>query len=218
MQFRVIFTSMIAAAALMGCAGMTDLQPSPRFSNELGKQYTNLSIDNEVSGYKGLKTEYFAKKGQRALAGIDVQPEQPSTWNVPHEYRPELKNAYDMLQIALVPDRKKVEKPVAAADAQAYFDCWIEQAHKHWVPDSHENDCRAAFYEAFCRMYNGKCSAAIDSDHIFRIYFNTGKSDVGDKGREVISKVAAAFDKGGLIQIQGRCRSCQADFGGYPGQ
>jgi outer membrane protein OmpA-like peptidoglycan-associated protein len=197
MQFRVIFTSFVAAVALMGCADMATVKPSPRFSNELGKQYTSLSIDNTASAYKGMKTEYFTKKGQQAYAGVDVQPEDPTTWNVPTEYRPELKNAYDMLQIALVPDRKKVEKPVAAADAQAYFDCWIDQAHQHWVPNSHENDCRAAYYAAFCHMYNGKCSAAIDSDHIFRIYFNMGKNEVDEKGREQISKVAATFNKGG---------------------
>jgi outer membrane protein OmpA-like peptidoglycan-associated protein len=196
MKIKVIFASVVAALILAACADTQGLH-SRQFSQELGKQYTQLSVGDEVSNYKWLNTEHFAKKGERATAGIDIQPEQPSTWNVPREYRPELKNAYDMLQIALVPDRKKVETPIAAADAQAYFDCWTEQAHKHWVPNAYENDCRAAFYEAFCRMYHGKCSSAINSDHIFRIYFETGKSIVDEKGRDVISKVSGTFDKGG---------------------
>src|SRR4051812_12744911 len=118
MKFSPVFAGILTAFALIACSTMSSLQPSPVFSNELAKQYKGLSVNNTPSGYKWSKDEYFAKKGQRAANGIDVQPERPTSWNIPREYRPELKNAYDMLQIALVPDRKKVLKPTAAADAQ----------------------------------------------------------------------------------------------------
>lgn len=197
MKFHSILAGVFASVALMACSHMPSLAPAQSFSQQLGKQYTQLSVNDEKSSYRWLNTEYFAKKGDRASQRIDVQPEDPATWNVPREYRPELKNAYDMLQIALVPDQKKVLKPIPAADAQAYFDCWVEQAHKKWTPTARENDCRANFYAAFCRMYNGKCSAAIDSDHIFRLYFDTNQSAVRSKDYKAITKAIATFKKGG---------------------
>lgn len=197
MKFRSMFAGVVAAMALSACSHVSTLQPAQSFSQQLGKQYTALSVNDGRSSYNWDRSQYFAKKGERAKARIDVQPEDPASWNVPREYRPELNNAYDMLQIALVPDKKKVYKPLPAADAQAYFDCWVEQAHKRWVPTSRENDCRANFYEAFCRMYNGKCSSAIDSDHIFRLYFGLNESQVKGKDQNVITKAAATFKKSG---------------------
>ena len=196
MKFRSLVTGIVASAALLACSHLPSLQPAQSFSQQLSKQYEHLSVNDQHSSYKWLKTGYFARKSQRAGQRIDVQPEDPATWNVPREYRPELKNAYDMLQIALVPDQKKVLKPIQAADAQAYFDCWVEQAHQKWVPTARENDCRANFYTAFCRMYNGKCSAAIDSDHIFRFYFDTNQSTVRRQDYSSVTKAIATFKKG----------------------
>jgi outer membrane protein OmpA-like peptidoglycan-associated protein len=196
MKIRSLAVLLLAVIGLVACADMNTLQ-SRKFSRELGKQYSQISVNDEVSDYKWSDKEHFSKKSERAYKMVDVQPEQPTNWNVPHEYRPELKNAYDMLQIALIPDRKKVEKPLAAADAQVYFDCWVEQSHKHWVPNAHENDCRAAFYESFCRMYNGKCTSAIGRDHIFRLYFSAHQSIITPKGETVIDKIITTYHNGG---------------------
>ena len=196
MNFRHLVVGMVAAVALAACA---HLAPAPSFLQELSKQYAHLSQpDGSPHGYKWskAKAEHFKGKSERAAAGVDVQPENPITWNVNREVRPELLNAYDMLQIALVPDQKKVTRPVPAAQAQAYFDCWVDQAHSKWVPTSRAADCRAGFYEAFCRMYSDKCQGAVVRDQVFRVHFDTDVSAVNAVGRQTVAKAAEAFTKG----------------------
>jgi OmpA-OmpF porin, OOP family len=197
MKMRLIVASICALLAVTACSHFDPipLQGAPSFQEQLGKQYTALSVNDEPSSIEFLNQEYFAKKGERATAGVDVQPEDPVTWNVPREYRPEMNNAYDMLQIALVPDAKKVTAPIAAADAQAFFDCWVDQVHKQW-PKANASQCRAAFYEAFCRMYGNDCKSIL-SDDIFRVYFDTNKYDVKTEGYNAVAQAAVEFGKKG---------------------
>lgn len=189
------------AVLLTACAGSSTLRPAPQFSRQLGQHYTSLSMDLKgTSHYQWRNRAYFADKAQQAQQGVDVQPEDPATWALPPGHQAELNNAHRILQTALVPDRKKVLRPWDAADAQAYFDCWIEQqarAGKSALRLARRNDCRAAFYTAFCQMYNGRCTAAIDSSHIFRLYFDAGQSRIRPVDQPVVKKIATVFKKGG---------------------
>lgn len=191
MTFRSLIAGAVAALAVAACATVT---PAPSFVQELSAQYNKLYIAQEGPSYKWANTKYFAEKSERVAAGKLVQPEQPNTWNVPTELRPEMNNAYDMLQIALVPDRKKQTSPIAAARAQAYFDCWVEQAHKKWTPTHRGQDCRAAFYEQICIMYNGQCNA---QGNIFRVYFDTDSTRLNTEARKAVADAVALFNKQG---------------------
>ncbi|MDB5478682.1 MAG: ompA family protein [Alphaproteobacteria bacterium] len=195
MKFRSILTGALASLALVACASW-HLEPAQSFRQELSAQYMRLARADGRPIHRWFNPTYFAAKSYQAAHGVDVQPEQPDTWNIPHEERDELKNAYDMLQIALVPDRKKVTKPVPAAQAQAAFDCWVEQADRNFIPSSQEKDCKAAFYEAFCRMYGGQCNASVKSDQIFRIYFDTNKTRIDAAGQSAIAAAVASYKQG----------------------
>lgn len=197
MKFYFALAVILSALLVTACGGMSSLQPSPNFSHQLSRQYQQLSVDNTRSSYKWGNSPYFTLKSQRASQRVDVQPENPKNWNVPREYRTELNNAYDMLQIALVPNKKKVLNPVPAANAQAYFDCWVEQAHKQWTPTSRTNDCRTNFYSSFCKMYNGRCSTAIDNNHIFRLYYAAGQTGLDSKHMKIAKQIAKTYKKGG---------------------
>jgi OOP family OmpA-OmpF porin len=207
---RAVMT--IAAAALLVTACSTAMEtsenasnkatsylsprvaPGQSFSSELAREYHALATWENEPWFDGSDAAYYNSKGNSAARGNDVQPEDPDTWNVG---TPELKNAYDMLQIALVPDRKKVTTPVPAAQAQAYFDCWVEQTQEKWVPTSQEHDCRARFYEAFCQMYKGTCHGQQPAmDKIYRVFFVTGKSDLDAKGWKTVDAAAAAYRAG----------------------
>lgn len=193
MKFRPFLIGSLAALTVVACA---TVRPAPSFVQELNKQYTQLFTPDNKPMYTWSKHEYFAGKAAKVAAGRDVQPEDPNTWNVPREQRDELNNAYDMLQIALVPHQKKVMTPIPAARAQAYFDCWVEQSQRRWVPTSRQNDCRAAFYQAFCEMYPGKCRGAMNTDNIFRIYFDTNKFNLDTASRKVVANAVASYHKG----------------------
>lgn len=197
MTFRTLIAGVAVSFAVAACA---TLAPAPSFVQELSKQYHNLYIEQKGPSYKWANTKYFAEKSQRVAAGKLVQPEQPNTWNVPQELRAEMNNAYDMLQIALIPDRKKVDSPIAAARAQAYFDCWVEQTHKKWTPTNLSQDCRAAFYKQFCIMYGKQCSGKAQAQAaqgaMYRIYFDTNKTDIDAEGRAAIAAAVDAYNKG----------------------
>jgi OOP family OmpA-OmpF porin len=176
------------------------LAPSRAFSDELAKQYNHYAKFETEPYYDATDMAYYHSKAYHAKKGIDVQPEDPGSWNVA---TPELKNAYDMLQIALVPDAKKVRTPIAAAQAQAAYDCWVEQTQEKWIPTKQGLNCRARFYEAFCRMYGGACvGTKIDAmsmarmDRIYRVFFATNRTDLNAEARAAVNKAAAAYKAG----------------------
>lgn len=187
---RVASLAAVAVFALSACA----VPGADSFRATLAEQYTGLSTKESEPMYDWTDKAYFASKGARAAAGVDVQPEVPATWGVGKEYLVELNNAYDMLQIALVPDNKKNTMPVEAARAQAYFDCWVEQRQEKWTPPA-DKDCRLAFYDAFNAMY-GK-EAAPSADNLYRVLFNTDSSVVDAEGVAAVAKAVEAFNDGG---------------------
>ena len=174
--------------------------PAHAFSQELSNQYNWYAKFETEKYYDATDMAYYHTKANMAAKGDDVQPEDPGSWNVA---TPELKNAYDMLQIALVPDRKKVTAPVPAAQAQAAYDCWVEQTQEKWVPTKQGVSCRARFYEAFCRMYGGHCTGTkVDAtvisrmDRIYRVFFSTNSVVLDAKAHAAINSAVAAYKKG----------------------
>lgn len=174
--------------ALAGCAG---LNGSPQFVQELSRQYKSLALNEKERGYDWTDMEYFSSKGERARLGVDVQPEDPTSWGIQEPVLTELVKAYDTLQIALVVDEKKVTKPIDAARAQAYFDCWVEQSQEKFTVSNLRNQCRAAFHDAVCNMYTG--GSCPTPDDIHRVFFDTGSSVVQAKAEAVIAAAVAAF-------------------------
>jgi OOP family OmpA-OmpF porin len=170
------------------------LAPTAEFRSELAKTYRELATLETEKWFDATDAAYYNRKAKSAERGVDVQPEDPISWNVG---TPELKNAYDMLQIALVPDQKKVTTPVAAGRAQAYFDCWVEQTQEKWVAPSAEYDCRAKFYEYFCKMYNNACQGQTITDKIYRVFFATNRSDLNADAINAVNSAAAAYKAGG---------------------
>jgi len=203
MKFRHYILALAASGLLAAC--MT-LEPAPQFNQELNRQYQNLSLTEVEDSYDWTDTEYFRTKGQRALAGNDVQPEDPATWGIGNrtEYLPELNNAYDSLQIALVVDEKKVTNPVPAAQAQAFFDCWVEQSQEKFTKTDLRNQCRAAFYEAMCRVYS-KSGGCKPVDDIHRVFFALGSTHVDAEGMKAVHDAVRAYkaSKHGDIVVAG---------------
>ena len=176
------------------------LAPAPAFSRELADQYDYYAQFETEPLYDAGDMAYYHDKAHRAVTGIDVQPEDPADWNVA---TPELKNAYDMLQIALVPDAKKVTRPIAAAQAQSAYDCWVEQTQEKWIPTRQGLACRARFYEAFCRMYGGNCigtkieaTTIARMDRIYRVFFATNSVALNAAAKKAVTQAAIAYKHG----------------------
>ncbi len=175
---------------LSACAGYA---PDPRFTHELNSQYKTLAAGETEPLYDATDAAYFKHKAKRVARGDTVHPEDPADWDVPSEYLPELNKGYDALQIALTLDEKRLTKPIEAAQAQAFFDCWVEQSQEKWTPQTHKQ-CRAKFYDAMCRMYDGDCTVM---DRIYRVFFATGSSTIDAEGRRAIASVVSVYKKAG---------------------
>ncbi|MBN2779711.1 MAG: hypothetical protein JXQ74_01445, partial [Alphaproteobacteria bacterium] len=90
--------------------------------------------------------ERFAQKSIAAYSGERVLPEDPTNWAVANEHIVEVNRAYENLTYVL--RRSAADTfPALTAEAQAKFDCWVEQATENTQP-THIDECRNRYYAA----------------------------------------------------------------------
>jgi len=157
MEIRFSTAAVLAAGLLAGCAGhdieaMRSAQPTDGtpFSRALVEEYRSLSAYEADEMFNWASAAEFARKGLRASAGEEVQPELLEDWKLPREKVSELASARSRLaQLLDASARSKV--PELAAHAQGRFDCWIEQQEENHQPE-HIAACRDAFYAALAQI------------------------------------------------------------------
>lgn len=111
------------------------------FQAALAARYLEFSED-QAKRSNWQDSKYFADKGLVLAYGDDAEPEDPEMWNVGEQQRPEMQKAYAELLGRLTPENK-IAQPKLAADAQYYYDCWVErqarQASGDDIAACHEN-------------------------------------------------------------------------------
>ena len=132
------------------------------FNAALQREYGALG-EEELAESDHQHADMFIRKGFAAGNGLEVLPEDPRTWWLPHRAIAPLYEWHGKLLEVLPANR--AARPAAAARAQAMFDCWVEEEHEDvWMRDltagvaMKENlyepeeiaKCRNAF---FCAMY-----------------------------------------------------------------
>jgi len=119
---------------LISCGSLDGLKKKPisgnNFNSELARNYLKFA-DDEAKKYDWVDSDHFAKKGIAASKGEKVEPEVLSNWHINSDYIPELKDARAELVSSLT-EHNKNKFPKEAADAQSYFDCWIEEQEENW--------------------------------------------------------------------------------------
>ncbi len=97
--------------------------------------------------------ERFAQKGIAAYSGVKVPPENPGQWQIETNEVVGLASAYDAL-VSLLRQNVDQRFPVLMAEAQAKFDCWVEQSSENDNND-HIRECRARYYAAMTKIQEG---------------------------------------------------------------
>lgn len=120
--------------------------PQDPYYNELSRLYLTLA-ETESKAYDWESSEYFSNKGLSAAYGHDVERADYTAWNIPPAELPAIEKA-DALFDQLITDKTRAEKPLFAAQAQVYFDCWLEQAEETWNNKKDMRPCQKAFYDA----------------------------------------------------------------------
>ena len=116
----------------------------PEFNRVLVAEYRAFALFEADEMYDWIDAGHFARKGLRVAAGEEVEAERLEEWRVPRDHRAELAAARDRLMAAFEADAR-LKAPQLAAQAQASFDCWVEQQEENHQPD-HIAACRDSFY------------------------------------------------------------------------
>ncbi len=149
---RVFLTPLIMASVLALGACETAVEtahksalPDPVFERTLHRAYLGMAqAEYDEADYKD--SNWFAGRVIQLAGGNSVTPVDLSTRNVPADAADELASARERLVSALAsPDVGKI--PFAAANAQASFDCWVQEKEENIQPLDIAA-CRDRFMEA----------------------------------------------------------------------
>ena len=174
------------------------------FNTELARDYLKFA-DKEARQYDWVDSDHFAKKGIAASKGTNVLPEDLAKWDLKSNHRAELTHARSEL-VATLTSSNKHRFPKEAADAQAFFDCWVEEQEENWQP----NDivyCKKHYQDAIAKLHH--VIKTVDQptqvevirtepkheekiEHIYKVHFDFDKADIVDSERHILDKIAKA--------------------------
>ncbi len=126
--------------------------PAGAFNAALQQEYIAIS-QIELDEYDFEHADTFALKAIAAANGDDVPPEDPSDWALTRDMAGQFYAARGQLLLALDNDGRTAA-PRDAAQAQAMFDCWIQE--QEIANEGHQPGdiaaCREAFEVALARV------------------------------------------------------------------
>jgi len=175
---------------------------------------------NLYHGYIGLaEAEYaegdyydsdvFAIRATNVASDAAIGPEAIEERNLPGDHVAELSEARAKLVAAL--DAGAAEaNPARAAEAQVYFDCWMQEQEENWQPEDIAR-CRDNFYAALDGIEPAPVAEAPvvskpkPQSVRFVVYFETDKYNIDNEDQAVIAEAKAAAEKLGspIVKISG---------------
>lgn len=218
---RILFLIPVAAL-LSGCAGMnidelnaTRAKGSP-FTVALTKEYREF-VNSEAAQYDWVDAGHFATKGLRAAKGENVPPERLADWSLPGQKINEMEK-YRYRLAGLLDGGARKAHPQTAAEAQAKFDCWVEQQEENWQPQDIAA-CRKEFLQAFNALQDkmpelasrlekdagskiAKSDVALQSEDGM-IYFTFNSARLDASARRTVKSMAHAISKNNLTTVIG---------------
>lgn len=142
---------LVAGALLAGCAGM-QLQDAKKvtpsgstFAQALYKEYMALAQMEFDEGDYG-DSDLFATRAMAAAAGKPTTPEELSVRNLPAAHKGALAEARRELMEALTAGAAD-KVAIAAAKAQAGFECWMQEQEENFQP-ADIAACKKAYMDA----------------------------------------------------------------------
>lgn len=141
---------LVSSCAYVDVEDVRGLEPQgSEFSMALFAEYVALA-DFEVGEYDFGDASKYAARAQTAAGGGDVQPYDPTMWDIGPDFLPDLEDGRARLLAALDGGGREAA-PAEAAKAQAMYDCWVEQQEEgHQQEDI--NRCRGAFELALANV------------------------------------------------------------------
>ena len=129
------------------------------FTQALATEYRNFSNTELKDNFDYPDALHFARKGLSAAAGDTVLPEPVSDWNLSEDAIKELGAARGRL-ITAFDQGARESNPELAAQAQARFDCWIENQEENWK-DGAVQKCKGEFEQIMTKLETGVQAPAV---------------------------------------------------------
>jgi len=152
MQISTLPTLGLAVMLAAGCASqpLSDLRGAERqgsaLSRALSTEYQHFATIEFEQMLDFKDADHFANKGLVAARGGEPAPERIADWDLGQDDVAALQSARNRLAAALA-NRLDNAAPIAAAAAQAGYDCWIEQQEEGFQPRDIAQ-CRARYRKA----------------------------------------------------------------------
>ena len=208
-----------ALLLLVGCATLSagpelqslrDSEPEgAAFSQALSREYLVLANFEADEMVDWRDAQRFTRKGLRAAKGEMVPPEDFANWDIPERKRATLAAARARLMAALGAGAPQAA-PASAAQAQAHFDCWVEQQEENWQT-THIATCRSGFESAMgalekvladrgepvraLRQFAGLKES--ETPPVFQLQFAFDSYLLDDDGRQAAGRAAALILESG---------------------
>lgn len=187
MKLRVL-PLLVAPLLLAGCANDWDVQSAAgmpakgdAFARALHKVYVERAqFEHKEVDWDDVK--FFTLRARAAGDGMPPKPQVPAERGL--GANADVKANYDRLTAALATNAPQ-ETPEACANAQAWFEHWMEQLEEGHQPD-HIAEAKTNFDANM-----PKCVARPKIAKRFTIYFDMGKSDLTPEARKIMKDIVA---------------------------
>ncbi len=188
---------------LSACAQMYDdamhaSSKGPAFNDALFKNYQMLA-KMEADEQDWSDADFFGQRALQTAAGEAPDPQALADRDIPEAHAGDLIGARNMLMAALE-DGAREASPQAAADAQAGFDCWMQEAEENIQP-ADIKWCRDMFEKGMNAMEVKPAPVAAVPTGPWVVYFDFNKADVTYDGQLVINKAVSAASKAAGSQV-----------------
>lgn len=212
-------TKIIAAGSIVGLFVLAGCTGQELYSAQLMEPQGSEFNQNLYHGYIGLsEAEYaegdytdsdaFALRAVALAEGANIGPEEIEDRGLPGDHVAEMSEARVRLTSALAAGTTETN-PSRAADAQVYFDCWMQEQEENWQPEDITR-CRDNFYAALDEIEPASAPTPVASKPKaqsvrFVIYFDTDKYNIDSQDQTVIGEARAAASKLGspIVKISG---------------
>ena len=209
-------SNIIAAGAIAGLFVVAGCAGQELYSAQLIEPQGSEFNQNLYHGYISLaETEYaegdysdsdeFSLRATTVATGESVGPEEIESRGLPGDHVAELSEARAKLVAALDAGAADAD-PARAADAQVYFDCWMQEQEENWQPEDIAS-CRDSFHAALGDIGAPTPVASKPKPQSVRfvVYFETGKHNIDSEDATVIAEAKAAAEKLGspVVKISG---------------
>jgi len=198
-RFMKLGVVAVVGLGLSACAqfydgGQSATSSGPAFNVELLSQYQRLA-KLEADEQDWIDADFFSQRALQTAAGNAPDPQALEDRDIPEAHYGELVGARNMLTQAL-DDGARESKPVAAAKAQAGFDCWMQEAEENIQPEDIQA-CKDLFWEGMNVLLEEEPAPPPMEVAMgpWTVYFGFDQSDFDSNGQTEVEKAAASAAK-----------------------